>query len=239
LASQHAIKLPSGELITYQMERRKRRTIGLKITHEGLIIHAPMRITLNYLEDLILQKAAWIQKKLAARQVALPAAPFEWQTGEALLYLGQTIRLTVQINARSKKVMLQEGQLIVALPNPDHPPAIAKKVVDWYAKNAFEDFNQRISLFAKKLGEPTPKLFLSNAKTRWGSCNSRKEVRLNWRLLQAPPHIINYVVCHELAHLKEMNHSARFWKLVASLCPEYQQAEMDLKQLSPILHRLQ
>jgi len=239
LVSQHAIKLPNGELLTYQMQRRKRRTIGLKITHEGLIIHAPMRITLNYLEDLILQKAGWIQKKLEARQSALPTAQFVWETGEELLYLGQTIRLNVQMNARSKKVTLQEGQLIVALPNPNHPPAIAKKVVDWYAKNAFDDFNQRISSFAKKLGEPTPRLFLSNAKTRWGSCNSRKEVRLNWRLLQAPPHIINYVVCHELAHLKEMNHSARFWKLVESLYPEYKQAEMDLKQLSPILHRLQ
>lgn len=221
------------------MERRKRRTIGLKITHEGLIIHAPMRITLNYLEDLILQKAGWIQKKLEARKSALPAAQFVWQTGEELLYLGQPIRLNVQMNAHSKKVTLQEGQLIVALPNPNHSPTIAKKVVDWYAKNAFDDFNQRISSFAKKLGEPTPRLFLSNAKTRWGSCNSRKEVRLNWRLLQAPPHIINYVVCHELAHLKEMNHSARFWNLVASLCPEYQQAEIDLKRLSPILHRLQ
>ncbi len=82
-----------------------------------------------------------------------------------------------------------------------------------------------------------PTLSLSNAQSRWGSCNSKQEIRLNWRLLQAPPHLINYVVCHELAHLKEMNHSARFWAVVESLCPQYKQAEKDLKVWSPKLHR--
>ncbi|MDP3206923.1 MAG: M48 family metallopeptidase, partial [Methylotenera sp.] len=74
--------------------------------------------------------------------------------------------------------------------------------------------------------------------SRWGSCNSKKEVRLNWRLLQAPPHIINYVVCHELAHLKEMNHSVRFWAVVASIYPDYKMAEKELKAWSPKLHQI-
>lgn len=237
MASQHTLTLPSGEQLTYQMERRKRRTIGLKITHEGLIIHAPMRITMRYLEGLIIEKSAWIQKKLQALEAQQPVT-FDWQNGETLLYLGQPISLNVQHNMRSKKVVLQDGQLMVALPKPDNAAFVAKKVVDWYAKAALADFDQRITLFAKKLGVPKPNLYLSNAKTRWGSCNSRKEVRLNWRLLQAPPHIINYVVCHELSHLKEMNHSAKFWKIVESLCPEYKQAEKDLKALSPQLHRM-
>lgn len=237
MASQHTLTLPSGEQLTYQMERRKRRTIGLKITHEGLIIHAPMRVTMRYLEGLIIEKSAWIQKKLQALEAQQPVT-FDWQNGETLLYLGQPISLNLQHNMRSKKVVLQDGQLMVALPKPDNTAFVAKKVVDWYAKAALADFDQRITLFAKKLGVPKPNLYLSNAKTRWGSCNSRKEVRLNWRLLQAPPHIINYVVCHELSHLKQMNHSGKFWKIVESLCPEYKQAEKDLKALSPQLHRM-
>lgn len=237
MATQHTVTLPNGEQLTYQMERRKRRTIGLKITHEGLMIHAPMRITMHYLEGLIVEKANWIQKKLSAREAQQPLS-FHWENGESLLYLGQPIILNVQQNARSKKVALQDGQLMVALPKPDNEIFVAKKVVDWYAKAALADFEQRITLFAKKLGVPTPSLYLSNAKTRWGSCNSRKEIRLNWRLLQAPPHIINYVVCHELSHLKEMNHSAKFWKIVEALCPEYKQAEKDLKALSQALHRM-
>lgn len=237
MASQHTITLPNGALLTYQMERRKRRSIGLKITHEGLMIHAPMRITMRYLEGLIVEKSSWIQKKLDAREAQQPLT-FHWESGEELLYLGQTITLKVQQNPRSKKVVLQDSQLMVALPKPDNEAFVAKKVVDWYAKAALTDFNQRLTLFAKKLGVPTPSLYLSNAKTRWGSCNSRKEVRLNWRLLQAPPHIINYVVCHELSHLKEMNHSAKFWEIVESICPDYKQAEKDLKALSQQLHRM-
>jgi predicted metal-dependent hydrolase len=237
LATEHTVTLPNGEQLTYQMERRKRRTIGLKITHEGLMIHAPMRITMRYLEGLIVEKSNWIQKKLSAREAQQPLS-FHWENGESLLYLGQPIILNVHQNARSKKVVLQDGQLMVALPKPDNEVFVAKKVVDWYAKAALADFEQRITLFAKKLGVPTPSLYLSNAKTRWGSCNSRKEIRLNWRLLQAPPHIINYVVCHELSHLKEMNHSAKFWAIVEGLCPAYKQAEKDLKALSQALHRM-
>lgn len=100
------------------------------------------------------------------------------------------------------------------------------------------DFARRLEILSAKLGVPLPKLFLSNAKSRWGSCNSKKEIRLNWRLLQASPHIINYVICHELAHLKEMNHSAKFWAVVASIFPDYKAAEKELKALSPKLHAM-
>jgi predicted metal-dependent hydrolase len=79
-------------------------------------------------------------------------------------------------------------------------------------------------------------VYLSNAKSRWGSCNSKKEIRLNWRLIQAPPHIINYVICHELAHLKEMNHSNRFWEEVEKVLPEYRSSEKELKTLSSDLY---
>lgn len=238
MAKHHKITLANGETISYTIERRKRRTIGLKISAEGLVIHAPMRVSSRELETVIIEKSNWIQKKLATIATQ-ETAPFHWQDGESLLYLGNPITLNLQHNTRSKKVCLQNGQLIVALPHPENVTMVAKKVVDWYAKSALEDFEIRLTSFAKKLGEPSPRLFLSNAKTRWGSCNSRKEIRLNWRLLQAPPHIINYVVCHELSHLKEMNHSARFWQIVENLFPQYKQAEKELKTLSAHLHRMQ
>ena len=121
---------------------------------------------------------------------------------------------------------------------PNSHAVVARKVIAWYKKQAFLDFARRLELFAAKLGVATPPLTLSNAQSRWGSCNSRGEVRLNWRLLQAPPHIINYVICHELAHLKQMNHSAKFWVVVAQLFPNYKAAEKELKALSPQLHRI-
>ncbi len=231
----HSIQLPSGEQIHYTLERRQRRTVGLKITQEGLIVHAPKRIAQTYLESLIVLKADWILKKLEARS-ANQHPPMQWQHGDQLLLLGNTITLVTKQDTRSRAVEYMPGFLQLAMPNHNEPSAVEKKVLQWYKKQALTDFSRRLALFATKLGVPTPELFLSNARSRWGSCNSRKEIRLNWRLLQAPPHIINYVVCHELAHLKEMNHSAKFWAVVGSIFPDYKTAEKELKAWSPKLH---
>lgn len=227
--------LPSGEQLHYQLERRQRRTVGLKITAEGLVVHAPKRLTQSLLESLIAQKADWIQKKLhAQKQNKIPA--LQWQNGEHLLLLGNTVTLSVRHDPRSRAVNHQPGLLELAMPNHEEAPAVARKVLQWYKKQALTDFARRLEIFSAKLGVTLPKLLISNARTRWGSCNTKKEIRLNWRLLQAPPHLINYVICHELAHLKEMNHSAKFWAVVASIYPDYKAAEKELKIWSPRLH---
>ncbi len=231
----HILTLPSGEQLSYQLERRQRRTVGLKITPDGLVVHAPKRISQSLLDSLIAQKADWIQKKLSAvDQNKLP--PLQWQDGEQLLLLGNTVTLAVMHDTRSRAVNHLPGLLELAMPNHSDGQAIARKVLQWYKKQALTDFSRRLEIFSTRLGVTLPKLLLSNARTRWGSCNSKREVRLNWRLLQAPPHLINYVICHELAHLKEMNHSARFWAVVASLYPDYKAAEKELKAWSPRLH---
>jgi predicted metal-dependent hydrolase len=231
----HTLTLPSGEQLHYQLERRQRRTVGLKITAEGLVVHAPKRLAQSLLEGLIAQKADWIQKKLHAQtQNKIPA--LQWQDGEQLLLLGNTITLSVRHDERSRALNHLPGLLELAMPNHHETPAVARKVLQWYKKQAMTDFARRLEIFSAKLGVTLPKLLLSSARTRWGSCNSKQEIRLNWRLLQAPPHLINYVICHELAHLKEMNHSARFWAVVASIYPDYKAAEKELKIWSPRLH---
>ncbi len=231
---QHTLLLSSGETIPYQLERRTRRTVGLKITQQGLVVHAPKRIAQYQLETILNQKSDWILEKLnALQQSQLP--PLQWQHGEQLLLLGNQITLNVQHDTRSRTVNYSPGVLELALPNLE-TAAISRKVLQWYKKQAAEDFARRLEIFSAKLGVALPKLLISNARTRWGSCNSKREIRLNWRLLQAPPHLINYVICHELAHLKEMNHSARFWAVVGSIYPDYKNAEKELKVWSPKLH---
>jgi predicted metal-dependent hydrolase len=231
----HSLTLPSGDQLHYQLERRQRRTVGLKITQTGLVIHAPKRISQSQLEDIIVQKADWVLRKLAS-VTANRIPEIQWQHGEQLLFLGNAMTLTIEHNARSKAVEYEPGVLQLAMPNQDEM-LIARKVVQWYKKQAITDFTRRLEIFSSKLGVKFTSLTLSNAASRWGSCNSKKEIRLNWRLLQAPPHIINYVVCHELAHIKEMNHSAKFWATVASIFPDYKAAEKELKAISPQLHR--
>jgi predicted metal-dependent hydrolase len=231
------LQLPNGQSIQYLLDLRARRTIGLKITANGLVVHAPKRISATQLQQVLLEKSGWIQQKLALRE-ASQVAPMQWQDGEPLLFMGQDIVLTLQHHATNKAVILQGNQLLVRSPQIDQPAFVARRVLQWYAQQALPDFTRRVELVAAQMGEKVSAVGLSNARSRWGSCNSRKQIRLNWRLIQAPPHVIQYVVCHEMAHLKEMNHSARFYAVQVSLFPRYVQAEKDLKALSPILHRM-
>lgn len=231
------LKLANGETISYLLERRPRRTVGLKITANGLVVHAPKRIFAFQLNQILQQKSGWILNKLQAR-MANHVEPIQWVNAEHLLYLGNDIQLNIMQGNSNKLAALEANILVIATPTPSNRALISRKVIQWYKKQANLDFARRLEILAAKLGVPTPPLTLSNAQSRWGSCNSRGEVRLSWRLLQAPPHIINYVICHELAHLKQMNHSAAFYAVVESLFPNYKAAEKELKALSPSLHRI-
>lgn len=231
------LTLTNGETISYLLERRSRRTVGLKITENGLVVHAPKRIVAFQLNQILLEKSNWILSKLKNRE-ANKVDEIQWVDGEHLLYLGNDIQLRISHNKSNKALVFDQHSLLIASPQPNNHAGIARKVKQWYKKQAALDFSRRLEILAAKLGVTTPPLTLSNAKSRWGICNSRGEVRLNWRLLQAPPHIINYVICHELAHLKQMNHSAQFWAVVESLWPNYKAAEKELKALSPQLHRM-
>jgi len=231
------LTLANGETISYLLEHRQRRTVGLKITADGLVVHAPKRIFAFQLNQILQEKSGWIINKLQAR-AANQVDAIHWINGENLLYLGQDIQLSIVQNVSNKALTFDANMLTLATPTPDNQTLIQRKVIQWYQKQASLDFSRRLAILAAKLGVATPSLTLSNAKSRWGSCNSRGEVRLNWRLLQAPPHIINYVICHELAHLKQMNHSAKFWAVVESLFPNYKMAEKELKALAAQLHRM-
>ena len=231
------LQLPDGQTIPYQLDLRVRRTIGLKITSQGLVVHAPKRISASQLQQVLLQKASWIQQKLALRENN-QVSPMQWVDGEPLMFMGQDIILSLQHHATNKAVTLQGNQLLVRSPQIDQQAFVARKVLQWFAQQALPDFTRRVALIAAQMGEKVSGVALSNARSRWGSCNSRKQIRLNWRLIQAPPHIIQYVICHEMAHLKEMNHSARFYAVQASLFPNHVQAEKELKALSAILHRM-
>ena len=231
------LTLANGETISYLLERRSRRTVGLKITAEGLVVHAPRRIFEFQLNQILQEKSNWILSKLKNRE-ANQVEKIEWIDGEHLLYLGNDIQLNIMQSTSNKALVFDQNILKVTALQPNNHAVLARKVIQWYKKQAVQDFSRRLEILAAKLGVATPPLTLSNAQSRWGSCNSRGEVRLSWRLLQAPPHIINYVICHELAHLKQMNHSPKFYAVLESLFPNHKAAEKELKILSPQLHRM-
>ncbi len=215
----------------------RRRTVGMRIDENGLTVNAPSRIGKKMLESMLLERVDWIITKLGEWQ-SKRMPEMAWRDGESLLFLGCEIRLCVSADSRSRKPSLDADRLRLALPAPEHPEQVARMVMHWYRREALADFTRRVELLAARLGVSSPPVALSGARTRWGSCNSRGEIRLNWRLIQAPPHIIQYVAAHELAHLKEMNHSSKFWAIVQQLCPDYVSARRELKAISARLHRM-
>lgn len=235
---EHQLVLPDGRNIPYRLiASARRKSIGLRIDQHGLTVSTPARIARSRLENMLLQKSGWILKKLTRHQENTPAA-MEWRDGARMQFLGNPLTLSLSHAPRNRAVECEAGALHLALPTPDCTQTVQRKVIAWYRRAALDDFSRRLELLAAKLGVPAPPLFLSSARTRWGSCNSRGEIRLNWRLIQAPPHIIHYVAAHELAHLKEMNHGPHFWAVVATLCPDYRSAQQALKAMSTRLHAL-
>jgi predicted metal-dependent hydrolase len=147
--------------------------------------------------------------------------------------VGRELRLEVAAAPQPGARLLDDNRLLVELREPGSRDAVQEAVVKWYRRHAQAHFQERLALLAPRLGVAVPRLFLSSARTRWGSCNARRQVRLNWRLVQATQGTIDYVAVHELAHLVEMNHSPRFWALVATACPDYKAACEELNHMGP------
>ncbi|HBV21907.1 MAG TPA: M48 family peptidase [Nitrosomonas sp.] len=222
----------AGKKIDYELKRSQRRSIGLKISHLGLQVSAPFGLPITEVDSVLHNKADWILKKLAIWQNKTPlnSAGTEHINGlypllgvfwkPALSACGQ-IQMTP---AHDNGALMPSGFDTLFTPEQTR-----KWIMAWYHQQAITCFSERITLYANKLNVPKPPFKLSQARTRWGSCNSRGIIRLNWCLIQMPLHLVDYVVTHELCHLIEMNHSRAFWILVESVYPDYLRARRELK----------
>jgi hypothetical protein len=209
----------AGEPLDYTLVRRRgRRGIGLKVDSSGLTVSAPLSIPLARVEKMVLESESWVLGKLAVwRTRRVPEQ--RWDDGASLPYLGQALTLRLAA-ARRAHAAVDGAELRVAVPAPGDE-AVRRAVVAWYRRSALVHLAQRAFFFSRLAVLAPPRVMISSANSRWGSCNSRREVRLAWRLVKARPALVDYVVCHELAHLRHMNHSREFWAEVARLCPDY------------------
>lgn len=223
----------NGREIAYTLKRCKRKSIGLKIDSNGLIISVPLQTALPHVETILQEKADWITKKLKHWSIKKNLA-LTWAIDATYPLLGEPWQIAMKPSSEIQMVRqsVQEAentsdlkQLIPALT----PQQMEKFVMAWYTQQAITHFKQRITVYAQKLNVCTPPFRLSRAKTSWGSCNTRGVIHLNWRLIQMPVHLVDYVVVHELSHLTEMNHSPAFWKRVESVYPDYLVARKELK----------
>jgi predicted metal-dependent hydrolase len=226
----------NGREVTYVLMRCRRRTIGMRIDRSGLTVRIPVRETLQWVESVLQNRADWIVTKLVEWKNKKPSGP-AWEEGSVFPLLGTPWRVTVTPTGTVSMVPqetvagIEETQLRLSLPSLLTAQQIERAVMDWYHHHALECFSKRMTLYAQKLGVALPQLRLSNARTLWGSCHSRGVIRLNWRLIQKPLDLVDYVVAHELSHLIEMNHSAAFWRTVKRVYPDYKAARKRLRTL--------
>ncbi|MDR1709716.1 MAG: M48 family metallopeptidase [Candidatus Accumulibacter sp.] len=220
-------------IVPYTLRRARRRTIGLTVDHRGLRVGAPNRTPLAEVEDLIRKHAEWVARKLdewRERRQAAPQAPAD---GMRVPYLGGW--LEIRLDSGRDQAFWGGGEPPTLTLWPRTPEAAGALLARALRRRALAVFKERLARQAERFGIAAPRLAVSSARTRWGSCSRRSGIRLNWRLIHADPRLIDYVIVHELAHLAEMNHSPRFWAIVERHCPDYRESREALKKLSASL----
>jgi len=248
--------LLDGRRLGFLLKRSRRRSIGFAVGAEGLAVSAPKWVALRDIDAAVREKQRWILARLAEqrdRAARLAASRVVWRDGATIDYLGRPLTIVVAGNGAVGKgetalIASPAGVDTAALPTPNTsgtavaphllvalPPdageaQIRDAVQSWLQREAGRVFAERAAHFAALLGVRVKRLSLSSAATRWGSANANGSVRLHWRLIQHPLATIDYVVAHELAHLREMNHGPRFWAVVRSVVPDYEQARARLRR---------
>lgn len=219
-------------IVPYVLRRARRRTIGLTIDQRGLRVGAPPRATLKEIEALIRRHGAWVASKLDEWRTRRQATTLSIEDGALLPFFGQTLtlRLTRGANRAQWTLPPDVPALTLALRTPADAGRVLERALQEHARAWF---TRRLQHYGAQMQLPVPPLSLSSARTRWGSCSLTSGIRLNWRLVHFPPHVVDYVVVHELAHLREMNHSRRFWAIVGEHYPAYRSARDELKRLAP------
>ena len=216
--------------VPYQLRRsRRRRTLGLTVTACEVRIHAPSWTSRGEIERYVMQQQGWLTRAWTRMQLRTPHAAAE--PLNAVRYLGRTLRLDIR-PALFSAVRRQGDTLRIDAPYDADTGALVR---DWLRGRAVRFLAWRLGRIAQKLGRTPSRFALSNAQTQWGSCTQRGHVRLNWRLVQAPLTLIDYVAAHELAHLVHLDHSPRFWAQVAVLCPDALARRAELRTMGASL----
>jgi predicted metal-dependent hydrolase len=233
------LRLDSCE-VAYEFKRGKRRTIGLSVGPDGLSVSAPRWTPVGEVEALLHDKAGWVLEKLRrARERAgeLERSRTVWADGAELDFLGQRLRLMLdpahgfaQVGAVLEPAADGPGTLRLGLAGNASEAQIRDAAQAWLMRQAKRVFAERLDLFAPRLGVRYEKLRLSSAGTRWGSASADGTIRLNWRLIHLRMEMVDYVVVHELSHLRHMDHSPQFWDVVASVMPDHLERRRALKR---------
>jgi predicted metal-dependent hydrolase len=221
-----------GRIITYSLRRSfQARRLRLEIgPNTGLTVVVPHSYSLRHLPDFLKARKRWISRQFTRldEEKTMPP-PKQLEVGTALPYMGRQLVLVKQEKPRGHRVSRQDDKLIVQadlFSNSLLEPALER----WYRAEAAVIITGIADRLGSRIGIGYRRIVIRAQKTRWASCSRNKSLSFNWKLIMAPEPVIEYVVIHELLHLKEMNHSEKFWELVARHCPRWREHKKWLKQ---------
>lgn len=217
---------------------RRKKTIALSIELAGeVLVRAPMNTPHSRLIHIVKSKAEWIIKKHKSLDHVLARAKKEFVSGESFSYLGRHVRLKVLENCKASKpvVKMYRGRLEVGTNSPSGKRKSAGEIraalISWYKRQAQNRIPERVRIYAEKMGLPEPEVVIRDQKRIWGSCSGKGILRLNWRIIMAPMSLIDYVVVHELCHIKYRDHSGSFWRYMGMILPDYEKRKGRLGKL--------
>lgn len=230
-----------GELIRFAIERTMRRkTISIAVGFDGVRVLAPWDMDDAHVIEIVRKKGPWVLRKQAAyRELGGTPIRREFVGGETFHYLGRAYRLRVIPDAGAVTTRITaRGAALIAPVLPEMSPIIRRTAIrsalrHWYRDKAKERFPQRAKAIAEMLGIARPPVHVVDQSKRWGSCDTRGRIRLNWRLIMAPMPLVDYVIAHEACHVLEHNHSSRFWRSLETIMPDY---EVRLRKLDRLGH---
>jgi predicted metal-dependent hydrolase len=234
-----------GHAIPYQVKVSQRaRYVRLEIRGDGrLVVTRPAHVPLSAVEGILLKKKKWIIRHHEQRKREMSAhAVRAYEDGDTFLYLGSEVVLRVTCGDGMRVTVGLEGTelravLPASVPEEQRPQVLKAAIEKWYRAEAARQLPPRVHELARRDGLTFRRIFIKGQKTRWGSCSSLGNLNFNWRLMMCPPEVIDYIIIHELCHLREMNHSPRFWKLVEERCPDYKERKAWLKQKGGLIMR--
>lgn len=217
--------------IDFQLIRSKKRrkTISLHINEEGrLIVYVPYHTPEEELEGFIKEKESWIIKKISEKERFIKEGEKAFIPGEKFLYLGESYPLEIgETNSKGIPLKLSFGKFIL---DKDHQKEARNLFIRWYKREVKEKAEERVRYFSHRLQLFPKGLKITSAKYRWGSCSRDNRISFSWRIIMAPLNVMDYVLIHELIHIKEKNHSKKFWTALEATLPDYRKCRFWLKE---------
>lgn len=219
--------------------RRRRKTIEITLDPaEGVLVSAPANVPPEDVARVVHRRAGWIVRKSTERM--LHPRPKQFVSGESLPYLGRQVRMFVD-SSEARRTSVHFDHWAFRIVVPDHLAGEARRraaldaVTAWYKRRAQERLTARARVWTEELGMAPTRLLTRDQRQRWGSCAPDGTIRFNWRVVMAEASLIDYVVLHELLHLKVRNHGREFWDDMAALMPDYKIRRARLREFGSTL----